>query len=373
MISSPSMHPKLLKSIGAYTLIALTLLAAVASGAANSAATVPTQSYFWKNVQMQGMGFVTGVVIQPKVPDLVYIRTDVGGCYRWDASSQSWTPLMDSFDRTTWPGGLESIAIDLSNPDVVYAAGTFGKTGDIYRSADRGTTWSPLGLRRSDGKPVVMSANNPFRGAGERLAVNPVNGASIFFGSLSDGLFHTADHGKTWTPVTSLPNAGTPKFGVTFVQFSADAKAVYAGVAGAGVFKSVDEGSTWTLAQAVPSASEFPFRAASAASGDLYVTYASLDGKAGGVYKIAANGGAADITPNAQTCWLCRHFCRSARSDEGCRVRNELQLQDTLRLYRRWDYLVAFAVSLHYAWMVGAIRISDGRNLRVFVCNNDRS
>ncbi|MDR3707352.1 MAG: hypothetical protein P4L33_03555 [Capsulimonadaceae bacterium] len=288
------------------TALALSILpvpmAACVAGAAvtDPAPMTATQPYVWKNVRMEGMGFVTGVVVHPKQPGLVYIRTDVGGCYRWNAQTRSWIPLMDGFDLEHWPGGLESIAIDPQNPNTVYAAGTFCKTADIYRSGDRGTTWAPLGLRTSTGKAVVMAANGEYRGAGERLAVSPSNSASIFFGSRSDGLFHSADAGKTWSHIDSLPNSGTAKFGVTFVQFSVDGKLAYAGVAGAGVYRSADDGGSWSLLAAAPSADAFPCRAAVASNGDVYVTFASVNGNAGGLYKIGAPGVVTDVTPEGK-------------------------------------------------------------------------
>ncbi|HEX8531997.1 MAG TPA: hypothetical protein VF646_18310, partial [Cytophagales bacterium] len=52
------------------------------------------QSYAWKNVNLQGMGFVTGLVAHPTTANLVYARTDVGGLFRWNAASNSWTPLI---------------------------------------------------------------------------------------------------------------------------------------------------------------------------------------------------------------------------------------------------------------------------------------
>jgi hypothetical protein len=46
------------------------------------------QSYTWRNVEIGGCGFVTGTVFHPTEPGLVYARTDVGGAYRLDSTTE---------------------------------------------------------------------------------------------------------------------------------------------------------------------------------------------------------------------------------------------------------------------------------------------
>src|ERR1700677_1480235 len=77
------------------------------------------QLFQWKNVNIQGMGYVTGLVVQPAAPYDVYIRTDVGGAYRFDRPSYSWIPLLDGL--ATQAGiGTETVAIDPSTPSRAY-------------------------------------------------------------------------------------------------------------------------------------------------------------------------------------------------------------------------------------------------------------
>ena len=85
--------------------------------------TKPTSGYEWGSVPMGAGGFVTGVMIHPTEPDLVYIRTDVGGCYRWDKKNESWIQLMDMFTRDQESFyGVDGLALDANNPDVIYLA-----------------------------------------------------------------------------------------------------------------------------------------------------------------------------------------------------------------------------------------------------------
>ena len=72
------------------TLIALSLTLLATADAET------VQLFEWKNANIQGMGYVTGMVVQSSPPFDVYIRTDVGGAYRFDRASSRWIPLLDS-------------------------------------------------------------------------------------------------------------------------------------------------------------------------------------------------------------------------------------------------------------------------------------
>jgi hypothetical protein len=133
---------------------------------------------------------------------LVYARTDVSGAYRWDAAGERWVPITD------WIGpenanlmGIESLALDPSDPNRVYlAAGTYSAgPAAILRSTDQGRSFL-----RSD-VPFKMGGNEAGRFNGERLAVDPNQGAILFFGSRSAGLWRSADYGATWRKVDSFP------------------------------------------------------------------------------------------------------------------------------------------------------------------------
>lgn len=56
-------------------------------------APVQAQVYNWKSVVIKGGGFVTGIVTHPNAPGLIYARPDIGGAYRWNATSNSWLNL----------------------------------------------------------------------------------------------------------------------------------------------------------------------------------------------------------------------------------------------------------------------------------------
>ncbi len=106
-----------------------------------SPASVP---YRFQNVTFIAGGFITGFVAHPAERGTYYVRTDIGGAYRWDSSSKRWLPLEDWLpfsDRNLL--GAESIAIDPTDAKKLYiAAGTYvnngAPNGAILRSSDRG-------------------------------------------------------------------------------------------------------------------------------------------------------------------------------------------------------------------------------------------
>lgn len=240
-----------------------------------------------KTVAIGGGGAVTGIYIHPRQKDLVYVRTDVGGLYRWNPTTQAWIPLTEQFGRKqlNYFGG-ESIALDPTNPNVVYAA--VGKShwfgpGALLKSTNQGATWTKLNLE-------LPLAKNYRRWVGERLAVNPFNSREILFGSWKDGLWRSDDAGDTWQPVKSFPREPDEDLNVSAIAFDPQIQGlVYAGVPGEGVYRSPDAGASWNRLEG---SSRSIMRMAIARDGTLYTVNADDPG----VSKYV-NGRWQDITP----------------------------------------------------------------------------
>lgn len=273
--------------IGGVAAVSAAAVSALATGlpAAPPAAS-PAPAYVWKNVAIGGGGYVLDVVCHPKERDLVYIRTDVGGFYRWDPQGQGWTPITDGFRRheSNYYGG-EGLALDPSDPDVVYIAGgkyvaDWAPKGAIFKSTDRGRTWRKLGLE------VKMGGNEHYRVCGQRLVVSPSDPKLLLFGSRRDGLQRSGDGGETWTRVGGF--SGRESVGVTAVAFAPDRPGVvFAATFGDGVWRSEDGGKTWTKTLNGPAE---VLRLVAAPDGAVYATHEK------GVAKWSG-GKWADVTP----------------------------------------------------------------------------
>ncbi|MER5198976.1 cellulose binding domain-containing protein [Streptomyces sp. NPDC002755] len=291
--------------------------------------TLAAESYTWKNARIDGGGFVPGIVFNRKEKNLAYARTDIGGAYRWQESSKTWTPLLDSVGWADWGHtGVVSLASDSVDPNKVYAAvGTYTNSWDpgngaVLRSADRGASWQKTDL------PYKLGGNMPGRGMGERLAVDPNRNSVLYLGAPSGkGLWRSTDSGVTWSQVTSFPNVGnyqqdptdtsgyaSDNQGVVWVTFDestgasgAATKTIYVGVADKdnAVYRSTDAGATWTRLAGQPTGYLAHKGVLDTVNGYLYLAYSDkggpYDGGKGRLWRYAtATGTWTDISPVAE-------------------------------------------------------------------------
>ncbi len=247
--------------------------------------TSPPGPYLWKNVVIKGGGFVSGIIMSPVLPGLVFARTDVGGAYRYDPTAHRWMAITD------WVGhtdsnllGIESIAADPVDPSRVYLAAGMYLTGSpvsILSSTDMGQTWA-----RND-ISAPMGGNADGRSMGERLAIDPNLTSILYFGSRNTGLWTSTDFAQTWTKVSGFPTTSTgTEYGLTFVVFDprsgspgSPTPAIYVGVqgdTGTGLYRTTDAGVTWEAVAGQPSgqpAGLTPHHAVPDRCGNLYLAY----------------------------------------------------------------------------------------------------
>ncbi len=315
----------LLSSGIALAMIALAGVPVLLSVNAPPAAAAATQTYSWNNVQIGGGGFVPDIVFNAAQQNLIYARTDIGGAYRWNQTTSTWTPLMDWVGQSNWGDlGVVSIAPDPINASKVYAAvGMYTNSwdpnnGSILRSSDQGATWQVTAL------PFKLGGNMPGRGMGERLAVDPNNDNVLYFGAPSgNGLWRSTDSGVTWAQVTSFPNAGnyvqdatdtsgypSDNQGVVWEAFDKTSgtagtttKSIYVGVADMQntVYHSTDGGATWSRVAGQPTGF-LAHKGVIDPAGFLYIATSNkggpYDGSSGDVWKYAlATGVWTQISP----------------------------------------------------------------------------
>ncbi|AXE89780.1 RICIN domain-containing protein [Streptomyces sp. Go-475] len=263
--------------------------------------------YVWRNAQVVGGGYVTGLVFNQREKGLLYARTDMGGAYRWDSGAEQWIPLTDWLGEKDWNLlGIDSVATDPVDPKRLYlGAGTYTNewagNGAILRSTDRGRTFQRTDL------PFKLGANEDGRGAGERLVIDPADHGTLLLGTRKNGLWRSTDYGVTWRQVPSFPvkDGASSGAGISFVTYGpAGSRTIYVGVndRSTSLYRSTDGGGTWQAVAGQPTG-QLPQHGVLSGDGSLYLTYTDNPGPngvtAGSVWKYTPGRGAwKNISPS---------------------------------------------------------------------------
>ncbi|GJI94015.1 hypothetical protein RugamoR57_07330 [Duganella caerulea] len=202
------------------------------------------------------MGFGASVAVSQ------VMRRDgnVGGLVRYTAADGGWRGIHQGYPMSR----PYCLAVDHQAPPRVYA----GCLEGIYGSVDGGATWHLLGMA---GHAVLA------------LAIEPGAPATMYAGTLANGVFKSMDGGNTWVHL----NNGLGNVEVRAVAVSGhNTQHVYAGTAAHGVYRSQDGGASWAAANIGLAVTDV---AALAVAHDTGLVYAGTVG--GGLYASTDQGG----------------------------------------------------------------------------------
>ena len=165
-------------------LISLTLLSLITSTLNLQEKSISIESsYKWGPVYFGGGGFVSGIVVGQKE---MYLRTDVGGAYKYDYEQKKWIQLF-GFLNESQRGflGVRGIAIDPTDDDIAYflcgcAYFSDAKTS-IFKTTDGGKTFTQIDVTDL----IQVHGNGDGRECIEPIAVDPDNPDTIYAGGMS--------------------------------------------------------------------------------------------------------------------------------------------------------------------------------------------
>jgi photosystem II stability/assembly factor-like uncharacterized protein len=217
----------------------------------------------------QPTGSIGAIAVAPSDPNIIYVGTGAGiirpdlatgdGVYKSTDAGKTWTNLGLRETRM-----IANIALDPTNPDRLFVAALghpYGPNAErgIFRSTDGGRTFQKVLYKDeyTSGNDVAIDPSNPnvVYAALWRQQQSFREGAD--FGGMGGGIFKSSDGGTTWSPLTEgLPDVIEANLAIA----PSNPQLIYAMVAGAvpggrpsttgvvGFYKSTDGGAHWQLA-----------------------------------------------------------------------------------------------------------------------------
>ncbi len=256
----------------------------------------------WREIGPERGGRSLAIAGSAARPDEYWFGAVGGGLWKTTDGGLTWKPMTDG---PLGSSSVGAVGVAESNPDVVYIG--MGETelrgnvlqGDgVYRTADAGKTWTHVGLEATQ--------------AIARVRVDPTNPDRVFVAALGHpygpnperGVFRTLDGGRTWKKVLfESDSAGANDL----VIDPSDPNTIYAAswqvyrtpwkMWGGGphskLFKSTDGGETWTDLTSNPGMPARPIGkiGITVSPADPHRLYAIVEAGEGGVFR-SDDGGA---------------------------------------------------------------------------------
>jgi photosystem II stability/assembly factor-like uncharacterized protein len=213
------------------------------------------QSLEWRCIGPHRGGRVVAVAGDPADPMTFYFGAAAGGVWKTIDGGTYWQNVSDGFFKTAAVGAL---AVSDADPNVVYAGmgeccirGDVSHGDGVYRSTDKGKTWTHLGL--SDTRHIA------------RIRVHPRDPDLVYVAALGHtfgpnperGVFRSRNGGKQWERILfRSDDAGA----IDLSMDPTNPRVLYAAIwearrtpwsltsggPGSGLFKTADGGDTWT-------------------------------------------------------------------------------------------------------------------------------
>ena len=172
--------------------------------------------YEWGSLKIGGGGFISGLITGKNE---MYLRTDVGGAYKYDYKKKEWVQLFSSIKESNKGYmSVKGIAIDPNNDNIVYflcgCAYHYPYRTAILKTVDGGLTFQETDI--SD--LIEAHGNGAGRECSEPIAIDPENPYIIYVGgdvaSGESALIKSMDAGLTWNPVKGYDDLGLFKYQV---------------------------------------------------------------------------------------------------------------------------------------------------------------
>jgi photosystem II stability/assembly factor-like uncharacterized protein len=207
----------------------------------------------WEGLNYEPATFAEwyAVVLDPRNPSAVMISDSSEGVILRSADGGEHWNMVFRHPQVGWTvssdihlrQGFKAIAFSPSNPDVVYAGMCYGCC--VIRYEDK--VWRSFGIQKSTDGGLSWSEANDINTADQSittLAVDPHSDRIAYAGTVSKGVFKTANGGQTWQAM----NQGLRVLVIRVLAIDPhNSQVMYVGAEGGAVSKSTDGGAHWQL------------------------------------------------------------------------------------------------------------------------------
>jgi len=158
-------------------------------------------------------GRIADIAIHPSRPSTWYVAAGSGNLWKTTNRGTTWTPIFDNMPSFS----IGTVTIDPNNPNVVWVgtgenvSGRHVGWGDgLYKSADGGKSWTQMGLTKSEhiGKILIDPRDS-------NVILVAAEGP-LWSGGGERGLYRSVDGGATWQAVLTVDQYT----GVTDIEFA---------------------------------------------------------------------------------------------------------------------------------------------------------
>jgi photosystem II stability/assembly factor-like uncharacterized protein len=204
----------------------------------------------WKKMGLENSERIAKIIIHPVNPDILYVAvpgklwnsSPDRGLYKTTDGGKTWEKILYVDENT----GCSDVAIDLQNPDILYAGmwefrrtpwsfSSGGKGSGLFRSSDGGKSWAKITKDIPEGILGRIT-----------LSVSPVKPDIIYalIEAKNSALYRSRDNGLTWNKITeSQAISDRPFYFSNLVIDPIDTNIIYK--PGFSLFKSTDGGKTF--------------------------------------------------------------------------------------------------------------------------------
>lgn len=228
--------------------------------------------------------YVRVIVAHPTNPDVLYAGSllttaDAALVYRSQDGGATWAAIASGLPDLAGFTGVNDLLLQPGEGDVPDTLLVALQGSGVWRSTDGGENWEPAvgGSLKANDTVVALQAtetttlaltsagihrfldNGAWKlqasglpPAGDAffydLAADPTEQGVVYAAAGAEGLFRSADGGRTWQAANG--NLPGPPYNVREVSVNGVTGELFASLRGAGLFRSPDDGQTWQESQA---------------------------------------------------------------------------------------------------------------------------